>query len=245
MSGGGAVHHSSLAGFEHRRDGVIFEVDFDALADTALDLLASEADAADGIEAILITSQAQTFAPVDPDFRPLRAGIVWLDARAGSEAEALARELPDFQRTAGFTFPMAELYISKILWLRNNEPDVFERAAAFPLINEFVAQKLTDRHFSDHTCFGMGGLLDIRSRTANRRALSAIGITGDNLPELAPAARLSYPLGPAAASRLGLPETVRVCFCGNDQCASSAGYPLDWEGCEKKLAMFPSKAISI
>ena len=100
--------------------GSFFEIDFDLFLSSTLELLKeclSDPGVKDSmVEALLITSQAQTFAPVNADFKPLREGIVWLDDRAEKEAGYLGKRLPDFDKTAGFNQPLAEQYVSK-LWL--------------------------------------------------------------------------------------------------------------------------------
>ena len=74
-----------------------FEIDFNHFFNTTNDLikecLADQNLRCQKIEALLITSQAQTFAPVDGDYVPINKGIVWLDERAEKEAVADLVEL--------------------------------------------------------------------------------------------------------------------------------------------------------
>ena len=120
------------------------------------------------IEAILITSQAQTFIPVDKDFNSLDKGIGWLDTRAVVEEVYLSEKLPEFYKTAGFSKPLSSLYISKLLWLKKNKAAIYKKAAYFPLVNEYVAFRLTGKFYSDYTSFGMGGVFDIRKKHLNQ-----------------------------------------------------------------------------
>ena len=66
------------------------EIDFDLFFNTTNDLLseclADQIAKCSTVEALLITSQAQTFTVVDADFSPIHKGIVWLDERAEKEA---------------------------------------------------------------------------------------------------------------------------------------------------------------
>lgn len=184
------------------------------------------------IEAILITSQAQTFAPVDKDFNPLDKGIVWLDTRAEEEDAYLSAKLPEFHKTAGFCKPLSAMYVSKFLWLKNNKPNIYRSASYFPLINEYIVFRLTGRFYSDYTNFGMGGILDIRSKDLNKEILEILGLSPDNFPEVSEVVGLGYNLTPQMISFMGLGETekIPVYFCGNDQSASAIGAGVKREG---------------
>ncbi|MEN8228279.1 MAG: FGGY family carbohydrate kinase [Bacteroidota bacterium] len=115
-----------------------YETDFNVFFNTVVDLLnecmAHTLVRQSGVKALLITSQAQTFVPVDEGFSPLRSGIVWLDERAGKEATWIMEHLPDFAGKAGLHTALSGLYASKLLWLKRNEPSLFNGAGAFPLI---------------------------------------------------------------------------------------------------------------
>ncbi|MBD3287333.1 hypothetical protein GF337_00880, partial [candidate division KSB1 bacterium] len=118
-------------------------------------------------EALIITSQAQTFVPVDRDFKPMITGISWLDTRAGDEADFLSQSIKNIPLKMGYRRPSPMLYSSKLLWLKNYLPEIYRRAHAFPLLNEFIVQKLTGEFYTDYTNFGMTGMLDIGGRELN------------------------------------------------------------------------------
>jgi len=231
---GGGLMCLDLEAFELDGDGTLCESDFDRCADAALAVLgrvmAATREAGAHVEAVLLTSQAQTFAPVDAEFRPLCRGIVWLDSRADAEAADLARELPDFSRFAGFCRPLPALYVAKLLWLKRHRAELYGRAACFPLVDEFIAQRLTGRFYSDFGNFGMGGVLDIRTKRLHPRVLELLGLSPAHFPELADPLGLGYPLRPDVGAALGCGAEVRVYFCGNDQSASAVGAGLSRPG---------------
>jgi sugar (pentulose or hexulose) kinase len=200
---------------ELRRRGAACELDFDTYADAAVDALDSVMQrVGDDARAVLITSQAQTFAPVDADFNPLCPGLSWLDHRAEAECRTLAEQVPDFAHATGFAAPAPGLYLCMLLRLKNEQPGLYSRAAYFPLISEFVAQRLTGRFFTDACTFGMGGALDIRTRQLNPDVLALLDLTPDHFPDIAAPMGLSYPV--AGQNQPAL-------LCGNDQSASAAG----------------------
>ncbi len=213
--------------FPMRQDGSRFEIDFNSFFKITRELLencVSECRATGrGVEALLVTSQAQTFALVDAAFRPLRPGIVWLDERARQEAAFLKEQLPDFAVAAGFRQPLPSQYVSKLLWLKRHEPAVFERARAFPLIHEYVAARLTGAFYTDSTSFGMGGLYDFRRKGLNSKILRILGLSEAHFPEIKFAAEKGALISEEFQKEWKVDDRFPVFLCGNDQGASACG----------------------
>ncbi len=226
-----AQHHRKFPMMQRQST---FEIDFDLFINTTSDLLmeclADQVVKHSTVEALLITSQAQTFAPVDADFNPIRKGIVWLDERAEKEAAYLKEQLPDFTKAAGFSNPIAGLYISKLLWLKQNEPIIFRRAKAFPLINEYLVYKLTGKFYSDVTSFGMSGMYDFRQNSINPDLLTLLGLTEDFFPELKNAGMRGELISQQIQRVWKLDNRFPVFLCGNDQGASACGAGLKQPG---------------
>lgn len=213
--------------FPLRQSGRLFESDFSRFFEMTRDLLgeclSETAVRRNGVGALLITSQAQTFVPVDAGFRLLRPGIVWLDERAGEEAVFWQQHLPDFAAMAGFVKPLPSLYLSKLLWLKRQEPDIFEAASAFPLIHEYLVWKLTGHFYSDTTNFGMGGVYDFRRSGLNRRALEILGLSEASFPDVKQATGRGEWISKQIQKEWNWPERFPVFLCGNDQGASACG----------------------
>ena len=212
----------------------IYELDFDLFFNTTSELLreclSDELIQSFEIEALLITSQAQTFTAVDEKFRPLCKGIVWLDERANKEAGYLKEELYDFNLSSGFSYPLPSLYISKLLWLKNNKHTIFKRAAAFPLINEFLVKKLTGVFYSDTTSFGMCGLYDFGNEKLNNKMLSILELDEKHFPIIKHAAAKGELISDEIKREWGLKNKFPVYLCGNDQGASACGAGLKQPG---------------
>jgi sugar (pentulose or hexulose) kinase len=211
-----------------------FEIDFNLFFTITSDLLkeclVEQIAKHSTIEALLITSQAQTFTAVDADFQPLLNGIVWLDERAKKEASYLKKRLPDFNQTAGFSRPLPSLYVSKLLWLKRNESDLYKKARAFPLINEYLVYKLTDQFYSDTTSFAMSGMYDFCKNAINSDILSLLGLTKDFFPKIENAAMMGELISKHIQQTWKLDFRFPVFLCGNDQGASACGAGLKRPG---------------
>jgi sugar (pentulose or hexulose) kinase len=226
-----SLHHQK---FPMSQNQGTFEIDFNLFFNTASDLLkkviAEQFVERSTIGALLITSQAQTFTAVDADFQPLCNGIVWLDERAENEALYLKERLPDFVKASGFNRPLPSLYVSKLLWLKNHESPLFKKARAFPLINEYLAYKLTDEFYSDSTSFGMSGMYDFRHNGINPEILSILGLTKVFFPKIEKAAVKCKLISKHIQQAWELNYRFPVFLCGNDQGASACGAGLKQVG---------------
>lgn len=220
--------------FPMEENGRHYEIDFELFFDRANDLLSKclsdKKVRYSKVEALLVTSQAQTFAPVNVDFQPLCRGIVWLDERATHEATLLNGQLPDFSQTAGFNRPLPSQYVSKLLWLKQNEPAVFEEARAFPLINEYLIYRLTGEFYSDSTSFGMSGMYDFRQNVINKRIMQILDLTEDAFPEIERAVMRGELICQQIQREWKLNYRFPVFLCGNDQGASACGAGLKQVG---------------
>ena len=226
------IHSQCAFPMEHKQQRI--EVDFELFFKLALDLIKNCLNDSKTenyyIQAILITSQAQTFAAVDENFVPLYQGIVWLDERADKEAEFLKVKFPDFAQSAGFKEPLAALYVSKLLWLKHNKPAVFNKAAAFPLINEYLFYKLSGKFYSDSTTFGMSGMYDFRQNSINRDLLDVFELSEEHFPLIKNAGTHGELITGDIKQMLGLDYHFPVVLCGNDQGASACGAGLQEKG---------------
>jgi sugar (pentulose or hexulose) kinase len=226
-----AQHHRKFPMVESQGN---IEIDFDLFFNTTSDLLmeclADKVVLRSTVKALLITSQAQTFAAVDTDFSPIYKGIVWLDERAEKEATYLKERLPDFAKAAGFNRPLPSLYVSKLLWLKQNEFAVFKKARAFPLINEYLVYRLAGEFYSDSTNFGMGGMYDFRRNAINTELLQILGLTEDFFPRIEKAVMRGELISQQIQREWKLNYRFPVFLCGNDQGASACGAGLKQSG---------------
>jgi len=211
-----------------------FEIDFDLFYNTTTELLKEclfdEEVKRFNVEALLITSQAQTFTAVDENFQPLCNGIVWLDERAEKEAVYLESQLSEFPKASGFQKPFSSMYVSKLLWLKQNEHNTYVKARAFPLINEYLVYKLTGEFYSDSTSFGMSGMYDFRQNSISSELLTILGLTENYFPTIEKAAAKGELISKQLQQEWNLNYRFPIFLCGNDQGASACGAGLKQPG---------------
>jgi gluconokinase len=174
------------------------------------------------VRAIGISSQAQTYFPLDRTGRPVQDAVVWTDDRAVAEAREVAALIPDFAQHSGFREPLPALFMPKLRHFARHSGIPLSEVWKFALLNEYIIYALTGALYGDTTNQGMSGFYHIREHAWSQVALRFAGIDAGQLADTAPAARLAQPLSAAWHARLGL-DAVNVYSCGNDQSCSATG----------------------
>ena len=106
---------------------------------------------AEQVKVITLATQGETLIPVGSDGKPLMNAIVWLDARATGEAAALGgRFTPDdYYRHTGLPEVGPANPVAKILWIKNQKPDIYSACTRFLLLQDFLVFLLTGRQVTE------------------------------------------------------------------------------------------------
>ncbi len=178
----------------------------------------------DEITALAVSSQGETTITLDAHGRPIYPALVWLDNRALGAANALAAE---FGRTVYAHTGIPEIIptwpATKILWIRQNEPDVFARAAKFLLVQDYLIYRLTGRFTTDGSISCTSLNYDFVRHKWWKDIQDAVGITLEQLPEILPPGSVVGKISQEAASELGLTTRCSVVLGGMDQSVGAIG----------------------
>lgn len=124
---------------------------------------------------------------VDENGIPLTGIITWADLRSEAQAGALKAEGhgPWLERTTGTpVHPMTPL--CKLLWLRENEPGLFNETHRFIGFKEYFLYRLSGKYLIDYSLASATGLFNIREKCWDKKALQLAGITEEKLSEPVP-----------------------------------------------------------
>jgi gluconokinase len=163
---------------------------------------------------------------------PLTGVITWADGRAVDQAEALrGQPLADrlYKQTGCPAHGMYPLY--KIMWLRENRPEVFRDAWRYVTAKEYVLARLTGEYLVDYCLAAGSGLLNTYSLTWDPLCLDAAGIRQDQLSAPGSPLTVYKGLDPDAARQMGLHRDVPVVLGSSDAANSNigAGAVLPWQ----------------
>jgi xylulokinase len=174
------------------------------------------------IAAVGVSSQRATFVPLDKDGKPLTRFIGWQDKRSILQCERMERLVgaERYYQIAGLPIePTAA--VSKILWFKEQAPEIFERTHVFASTqNVHLAQLGVDQAPCDLPDAAYLGLLDVDRLEWSRELLEQLEIPIEKLPTLAPSGQCVGRVSPAAAQATGLAAGTLIVTAGGDlQCA--------------------------
>jgi D-xylulose kinase len=176
------------------------------------------------LAAVGITNQRETFVAVDSDGKPLRPALVWQDRRSIDQCAWLESEVGS-EHIYDLTGLTVDPYFTgpKLLWLKNNEPEVFESADKFLLVHDYIIYKLTGKTVTDYSNASRTMLFELGKRRWSEELLDKLGIPDSKLPEVLPSGSFVGELTTSAANDTGLPPEVHVYTGGGDQQCAALG----------------------
>ncbi len=139
------------------------------------------------LETISFSSAMHSFMAVDESGKPLTNLIVWADNRAIEIANTLknsqlGQEI--YQNTGTPIHPFS--FLCKILWFKENEPAIFEKAHKFIGIKEYVWHKFLGEYEIDYSLASASGMMNIKELSWDKKALALVGISKEKLPKIVP-----------------------------------------------------------
>ena len=190
---------------------------WDYLKSATADVLsASSADPKD-IEAIGISYQMHGLVCVDKDQNVLRPSIIWCDSRAvpyGNEAfDAIGHDLclsHLLNSPGNFT-------ASKLAWVKENEPEIYEKIWKIMLPGDYIAMKLSGEVCTTVSGLSEGMLWDFAENAPAAILLDHYGMDGSLIADIRPTFSEQGRVSAAAAAELGLAEGTPITYRAGDQ----------------------------
>ncbi len=177
------------------------------------------------IAALSISSQGETLLAVDVAGQPLRKAMIWMDNRATREAEEIARlfDAEGIYHVTGQPEITPAWPATKILWIKNNEPELYARTARFLMLEDYLHFRLTGRFVTD-LCIQSDSLyLDMQNRRWWPPMLDLLGISAGQLGDLLEPGQIAGPICARAAAETGLSIRTATVTGGMDQLLGAIG----------------------
>jgi len=176
------------------------------------------------IACISFSGQMMGAVPLDRQARPLRNAIIWADQRALEQERWVGERLSlaDVYRITGHRLS-ASYVLAKILWLRDNQPDIYRDTYKFVHAKDFIVARMTGIFATDPSDASSMNLYDLRSGQWSGEILDAVDLPAEKLPDIRPSATVIGGLCPEPARELGLPAGLPVVIGGGDGACAAAG----------------------
>jgi xylulokinase len=178
----------------------------------------------DPVRGLGISSQGEAFTPVGADGRYLANAMITFDTRAAQIAETWSKKfgLQKLYETTGHTaHPMFSLF--KLLWLRDNMPEVFKDAVKFLCFEDLLQHALG---LEPHIAWPLAGrtmMFNIIEHRWEERIIGEVGIDASKLAVPAPSGTAVGKVDPSIARDIGFAEDVVVAAAGHDQPLGALG----------------------
>ena len=190
---------------------------WDAAKNATERLLVSASITPSEIRGIGISYQMHGLVIVDEQGKPLRPSIIWCDSRAVEVGERAVEALGGERCLEALLNSPGNFTASKLAWVRENEPDVFERVDKLMLPGDYFAWRLTGRMATTVSGLSEGMLWDFSENRVAQFVLEHFGIQDSVVPETVPTFGEQGRLTDAAAQELGLAAGTPVVYRVGDQ----------------------------
>lgn len=169
------------------------------------------------IKAIGITWQMHGLVLVDQQHNILRPSIIWCDSRAvdyGNDAFMQMGE--DYCLTHLLNSP-GNFTVAKLAWVKEHEPEIFEKIAKIMLPGDYIAMKLTNEVSTTIEGLSEGIFWDFKEHKISQKVLDCFGFSANILPKIVPTLGIQGLLSKEAAELLNLAENTPITYRAGDQ----------------------------
>jgi xylulokinase len=169
------------------------------------------------IKAIGISYQMHGLVCVDKNQNVLRPSIIWCDSRAVPYGEKAFREIGEQHCLEHLLNSPGNFTASKLKWVKENEPAIFEKIDKIMLPGDFIAMRLTGEIVSTISGLSEGMFWDFKNGKVADFLLNQYGFKKDIMPNLLPTFAPQGAVSASAAAELGLAPGTPVAYRGGDQ----------------------------
>lgn len=183
-----------------------------------------EAHPGASIDCVSFSGQMMGVVAVDSSGRSVRPAIIWADTRSGEQCDRLLETIPmerGYDITGHRLNPTYSL--SKLMWLRDTEPDAFQRTALSLQAKDYAVYRLTGVMATDPSDASSTNAFDQRAGTWSEDLLTAADLPREMWPEIVASTTVVGKVTSDAADAAGLAQGTPVVIGGGDGPCAAAG----------------------
>lgn len=188
---------------------------FDAVCECLRKTLKKQPDLA----GIGITSFGESFVMLDENDEPLFPSMLYTDPRGADELEELKKAIPE-KRLIEITGakPHTMYSLPKIMWIKNNRPELYRECRHILLMQDYIAYMLTGEAKIDYSLAARTMAFDIRKKCWSREIFEAAGVDIDKMPEPVPTGSIAGEIKPEFSEK-----RIKIISGAHDQVAAAVG----------------------
>ncbi len=180
-------------------------------------IMAETGATADEIKAIGISYQMHGLVCVDKEQKVLRPSIIWCDSRAVPYGEKAFNELGAEQCLGHLLNSPGNFTAAKLAWVKENEPELFERIDKIMLPGDYIAMRLSGVANTTISGLSEGMMWDFKDKKVAKFLLDYYGFNETVIPDIVPTFSIQSEVCAEAAKELGLKEGTPISYRGGDQ----------------------------
>ena len=169
------------------------------------------------IKAIGISWQMHGLVMVDLDHQLLRPSIIWCDSRAVPYGEKAFKAIGEEKALSHLLNSPANFTASKLAWVKENEPELYDRIYRIMLPGDYIAMKLTGEISVTVEGLSEGMFWDFKENRLSQDILDYFGFERELLPDLTPIFGIQGSVSASVAKELGLHPGTPVSYRVGDQ----------------------------
>lgn len=179
----------------------------------------------ESVAGITVTTQGETLIPVNEQGEPVCDAVVWLDGRAGEQAEKINRLIgrKEFYQKTGVPECNELCPVSKLLWFMEKEPDIYRQARYFLLLEDFIIFRLTGHTVTEKSLLSTTGYFDITQDCVWNDILEKIKFDVSKIPMALDCGEIVAGVTENVAQELGLLKNTPVVTGAMDQVCGAIG----------------------
>jgi xylulokinase len=187
-------------------------------------VLAGSGVVADAVACIGLSGQMHGAVLLDAGGEVLRPSIIWCDQRTEAECRWLDETIGRARLLQFTSNPaLTNFTLTKLLWVRRHEPEVWGRVRHVLLPKDYVRFRLSGEYAIDVADASGTLMLDVARRCWSREILEGVGIDAGLLPEVFESADICARVSPEAAASTGIPAGTPIVAGAGDQAAGAVG----------------------
>tara|TARA_R110002051_G_scaffold653_7_gene3238 strand:+ start:52 stop:1539 length:1488 start_codon:yes stop_codon:yes gene_type:complete len=180
-------------------------------------LLAQTGISSDKIKGIGISYQMHGLVVVDKEAKVLRPSIIWCDSRAVQIGNDAFNGVGADKCVSNLLNSPGNFTLSKLKWVKENEPHLYEKIDKLLLPGDYIALKLTGEATTTISGLSEGIMWDFKQNKPADWLFNYMGISTDLIPTIVPTFSEQGKVTKFAAAEIGLPEGIPVLYRAGDQ----------------------------
>jgi xylulokinase len=181
------------------------------------DVLNESAVNPEEIGSIGISYQMHGLVMVDKNHKVIRPSIIWCDSRAASIGDKAFEQIGPERCLASLLNSPGNFTASKLKWVKDNEPQLFDQVYKIMLPGDYITMKLTGEIQTTVSGLSEGIMWDFQGNRLSEMLFETYGFSPEIIPEIVPTFSVQAQLRQEAAKELGLSPKTKVSYRSGDQ----------------------------